>query len=217
MYQEAIENEADLVECNFIWEFENKSKIDIGKNIVSKKDAFLNSRVLVCNKIFKKEIIKSNDILFPLNLNYEDIEFFYNLLPFVNKYSLINEPLYFYNQREDSIINKQTEKCADIFKILKNILSFYKYQKIYDTYKSELEYLYIRFLLGSSFLRIIKIEDKKIREKLLIKTWQELNQTFPSWKQNKHLRKSYNLKNIYYKTINKNIFKFYCKLFRLFK
>lgn len=217
MYLKAKENDADLVECDFNWVFDSKIKQDKGKDLNSKEAVFLDARVLVCNKIFKKEIIKNNDILFPLDLNYEDIEFFYKVFPFVNKYSILNESLYFYIQRESSIVNKQDEKCADIFKILKNILDYYKYNKIYDKYQTELEYLYIRFLLGSSFLRIIKIPDEKTKEKLLIKTWQILNQTFPNWRKNKILKNSYNLKNIYYKTINKFTYKLYAKLFKLFK
>ena len=74
----------------------------------------------------------------------------------------------------------------------------------YDTeYKNELEYVYTRYLLCSSLLRMVKIEDKNIRKKLLNETWENLNNKFPNWKKNKILNKNKSKKDIYIKTINK--------------
>ena len=79
-------------------------------------------------------------------------------------------------------------------------------------YEQGLEYLYIRFLLGSSFLRIIKIKNKKLKSTLLFSTWKLLNETFPNWKKNQILKNSYTKKDLYYKTINKFTYKFYSKI-----
>jgi len=213
MYALAKTKNLDLVECNFNWEYPNKIKIDYGIDYLEKKDFFLFGRVMVCNKLFKTSIIKDNNITFSKSLNYEDIEFFYNLIPYINNYSLINNSFYHYIQRENSIINNQTKKTADIFIILNNIINFYKSNNLFDIYKTELEYLYIRFLLGSSFLRIVKIKDKNLRKELLNKSINELYSTFPNWKENK-LLKIKSKKNIYYKTINKFTFKIYSFIFK---
>ena len=63
---------------------------------------------------------------------------------------------------------------------------------------------------------MVKIEDKKIREELLNKTWINLNEKFPNWKKNKILRKNKSGKDFYMKTINKVTYKIYCKIFRGF-
>lgn len=213
LYTSAKEKNSDLVECNFIWEYPNKTKIDYGFNYLDKKDFFLFGRVMVCNKLFKTSIIKNNNIIFPKSLNYEDIEFFYKLIPYISNYCLIDDVLYHYMQRENSIINNQNEKTANIFIILNNIINFYKSNNLFDIYKTELEYLFIRFLLGSSFLRIVKIKNNKLKKELLNKSINNLYLNFPNWKKNK-LLKIKNKKNIYYKTVNKFTFKIYSFIFK---
>ena len=84
-----------------------------------------------------------------------------------------------------------------------------------EKYKNELEYMYIRFLLGSSFLRMVKIKDKKIRKELLQKTIDLLYEKFPNWKSNTILKTTMSNKNLYYKTVNKVTFKFYCFIFSI--
>ena len=213
MYNIAIEKNLDLVECNFNWEYPNKIKEDCGNNYLGKSDLFLLGRVMACNKLFKTSIIKENNIIFPKSLNYEDIEFFYKLAPYVEDSYLLPNSFYHYIQRENSIINNQNEKTADIFIILNNIIEFYKNNNLFDNYKNELEYLYIRFLLGSSFLRIVKIKNKKLRKELLNKSINELYLKFPNWKNNK-LLKIKSKKNMYYKSVNKFTFKIYSFIFK---
>jgi len=213
MYNIAIEKNLDLVECNFNWEYPNKIKEDCGFNYLTKGDLFLLGRVMVCNKLFKASIIKENNIIFPKSLNYEDIEFFYKLAPYVEDSYLLPNSFYHYIQRENSIINNQNEKTADIFIILNNIIEFYKKNNLFDNYKNELEYLYIRFLLGSSFLRIVKIKNKKLKKELLNKSINELYLKFPNWKNNK-LLKIKSKKNMYYKSVNKFTFKIYSFIFK---
>lgn len=215
MYETANNYNLDFVECNFYWDFTSKRRLDIGKEYIQKEDYFINGRVMVCNKLFRTKIIKNNNLKFPLGLRYEDIEFFYKFIPYVKNSKLINLPLYFYVQRQDSITNYQNEKTADIFQVLNNILLFYKNNNLYNKYDKELEYMYIRFLLGSSFLRIVKIKIKKLRLDLLFQTWKQLNELFPNWKENRILKKLHTFKNIYFKTINKVTYKIYYKIFTI--
>ena len=213
MYDIAYKNNSDIVECNFIWEYPNKITNDNGIQYSNISDCFLYGRVMACNKLIRADILKNNNIKFPIGLRYEDIEFFYKLIPFVKKYSLIENSLYHYIQRENSIINNQNIKNSDIFTILDNLTNFYKENNLYEKYKNELEYLYIRLLLGSSFLRIVKIQNKDIRKNLLNKTIYELYTNFPNWKKNK-LLKINNKKNFYYRTVNKFTFKIYSFIFK---
>ena len=213
MFNTAKEKNIDLVECNFIWEYPNKSTKDNGTNLLNTSDYFLYGRVMACNKLFKSSILKENNIKFPKGLKYEDVEFYYTLIPYINSHALVKDYFYHYIQRDTSLVNNQNEKTADIFKILNNVLEFYKNHNLYEKYEKELEYLYIRFLMGSSFLRIVKIKDKALRKDLLNKSYLELNNKFPNWKQNELLNIK-SKKNTYYKSINKSTYKFYSFIFR---
>lgn len=205
MYNKAIEEKSDMVECDFIWEYPNKKREDIGKVYSSKKEAIIEARVVAWNKIIKKDIIEKTKITFPEGLRYEDIEFFYKIVPYLDKISFVKETLVHYVQRESSIANTQNERTGEIFKIWENVLNYYIENNIFNEYRSELEYSYTRILLCSSLKRIIKVKDRKVRKALIKLTWQNLNKKFPHWKQNKYLNSIKSFKNLYLKSINKFI------------
>ena len=205
MYNKAIEEKSDMVECDFIWEYPNKKREDIGKVYSSKKEAIIEARVVAWNKIIKKDIIEKTKITFPEGLRYEDIEFFYKIVPYLDKISFVKETLVHYVQRESSIANTQNERTGEIFKIWENVLNYYIENNIFNEYRSELEYSYTRILLCSSLKRITKVKDKKVRKALIKLTWQNLNKKFPHWKQNKYLNSTKSFKNLYLKSINKFI------------
>ena len=124
----------------------------------------------------------------------------------------MKEPLIFYIQRENSIVNKQNYKTGHIFNVLNNVIDYYKKNNLYDEYKEELEYTYTRILLCSSLKRMVQIKDKVAKSRLLDETWQNLNTKFPNWRKNKILARKSG-KNIYMRTVNKYTYKIYCKMF----
>ena len=207
MYNKAIEEKSDMVECDFIWEYPNKKREDIGKIYSGKKEAIVEARVVAWNKIIKKDIIEKTKITFPEGLRYEDIEFFYKIVPYLDKISFVKETLVHYVQRESSIANTQNERTGEIFKIWENVLNYYIENNIFNEYRSELEYSYTRILLCSSLKRIKNVKDKKVRKALIKLTWQNLNKKFPHWKQNKYLNSTKSFKNLYLKSINKLTYK----------
>lgn len=217
MYKKAKEENSDMVECDFIWEYPDKQRIDVGKIYNNKKEAMIYARVVAWNKIIRREIIEKQQIQYPKGLRYEDVEFFYKILPSLEKISFVKKPFIHYIQRENSIANTQNERVKEIFDIWNNVLEYYKNNNIYDEYKEELEYTYTRILLCSSLLRIVKVNDKEKRKELEKRTWEELNQKFPNWRKNKYLKTEKGNKNIYLKTINKITFKIYCKIFEKLK
>lgn len=212
MYNKAIEENSDMVECDFYWEYTNKKKEDIGVLYDNKKEALIKARVVAWNKIIKKEILNKTKIIFPKGLRYEDIEFTYKIIPHLEKISFVKEPLVHYIQRNTSIANTQNERTGEIFNIFDNVISYYKEKNLYDEYKEELEYSYVRILLCSSLKRITKIKDKQIRKKIIDKTWKMLNNTFPNWKKNKYIKKSKSIKNMYIKSVNEFTYKIYTKI-----
>ncbi len=215
MYNKAIEENADYVECDFIWEFPNKIRVDKQYPYKNKKEMLSFVRVVAWNKLIKRQLITDNNLEFPKGLRYEDIEFTYKLIPFVNKFAYVDKPFIHYVQREGSIANVQNERTAEIFTVLDNVIEFYKKNNIYEEYRDELEYNYARYLLCSSLKRMCKIKDKTIREKLLTESWERLNLNFPNWKENVILKTVNIGKNKYMRTVNKSTYKIYSKILEI--
>lgn len=215
MYNKAIEENADYVECDFIWEFPNKIRVDKQYPYKNKKEMLSFVRVVAWNKLIKRQLITDNNLEFPKGLRYEDVEFTYKLIPFINKFTYVDKPFIHYVQREGSIANVQNERTAEIFTVLDNVIEFYKKNNIYEKYRDELEYNYARYLLCSSLKRMCKIKDKSIREKLLTENWERLNSNFPNWKKNVILKTVNTGKNKYMRTINKTTYKIFTSIFVL--
>ncbi len=215
MYKIAKKEKSDMVECDFYWEYLHKSKIDTGEIYHSKEEMLEEVRVVAWNKLIRREIIQKRNIEFPKGYRYEDVEFTYKLIPYLDKVSFLKEPCIHYVQRENSISNSQNERTKEIFDILNNVIAFYKENNLYDKYEEQLEYIYTRYLLCSSLLRIVKIKDKTTRNKLIEMTWKNLNEKFPNWKDNRILKNGKSMKNLYIKTVNKFTYKIYSKLFRI--
>ena len=217
MYELAKKEDSDMVECDFYWEYPDKLKKDEGTIYHGKKEMIEKVRVVAWNKLIKKEILEKSDVKFPKGLRYEDVEFTYKLVPYIEKVSFLKKPCVHYVQREGSISNKQNERNKEIFDVLDNVINYYKENEIYDTYKDELEYVYVRYAFCSSLLRIVKIKDEDIQQKLLDLTWDNVNNKFPNWKNNSILKNNKSLKNLYLRTINKFTFNMYTTLLSIFQ
>ena len=221
MYELAKKESSDMVECNFIWEYPDKKREDIGEIYIGQFEMLEKVRVVAWNKLIKREILERNKIEFPKGLQYEDVEFTYKLVPFINKVSFVKKPCVHYVQREGSISNSQNERTKEIFEVLENVINFYKEKEIYDKFKTQLEYLYVRYAFCSSLLRIVKIQDETVQENLLNLTWQNVNEKYPNWKQNEIIKKGeglnfrYKMYNLYMKTLNKYTYKIYTTLLSL--
>lgn len=214
MYELAKKENSDMVECDFLWEYPNKVREDIGQVYNGKKEMLEKVRVVAWNKLIRKSILEKTQIQFPKGLRYEDVEFTYKLIPHLNKVSFLKKTYIHYIQRENSIINVQNERTKEIFTVLENVIDYYKENNFYEEYKDELEYVYTRYLLCSSLLRMVKIQDKETRKNMLKTTWENLNTKFPNWKNNKILKRNKTLKDKYMKTVNKFTYKIYCAILR---
>lgn len=212
MYEIAQKENSDMVECNFIWEYPNKTRIDSGTTYNNKHEMIEKIRVVAWNKLIKREILEKSKVQFPKGYRYEDVEFTYKLIPFLEKVSFCKTPMVHYVQREGSISNVQNKRNAEIFDVMEHVIDYYKENNLYEEYYQELEYLYARYSFCSSFLRIVKIKDKEIKKQLLDMTWNNVYEKFPNWKENKILNTDKSKKNIYLKTINKITYKIYAKL-----
>lgn len=212
MYEKAIAEKSDMVECDFYWEYPNKKKEDMGRYYQGKKEMLLYARVVAWNKLIKRDLFIKTGIQFPKGLQYEDVAFFYQLIPFIEKVSFVKKPCVHYIQRENSLSNRQNEKTAQIFEVFDIVIQFYKQKGMYQEYKQELEYTYTRLLLCSSLKRMCKIPKKEIRKKLLKETWEKLEENFPKWKENLILQSEKGGKNFYMKQMNRITYPIICQI-----
>lgn len=215
MYELAKKENSDMVECDFLWEYPNKIREDIGQVYNGKREMLEKVRVVAWNKLIRRSILEKTQIQFSKGLRYEDVEFTYKLIPHLNKVSFLKKPYIHYIQRENSIINVQNERTKEIFTVLDNVIDYYKENNFYNEYKDELEYVYARYLLCSSLLRMVKIQDKETRKNMLKITWENLNTKFPNWKNNKKLKRNKTLKDRYMKSVNKFTYKIYCTILHI--
>ena len=180
-----------------------------------KYEAIEKIRVVAWNKLIKRNILEETKIQFPKGYRYEDVEFTYKLITYLDKISFLKKPCIHYIQREKSISNTQNERTKEIFDVFENVFKFYKEKNIFEQYHKELEYTYARVLLCSSLKRMCKVNDKKIKKQLLNQTWDNLNSKFPNWKSNGILKDDKSLKSLYMKSINKVTYKIYTMLFSI--
>lgn len=80
--------------------------------------------VYAWNKAYKLDSIKENDFGWAENSYYEEVYFYYDYFMNLSKVYLIDEMLYYYRQRENSIMSRddiELKRCEDLFKILTSI------------------------------------------------------------------------------------------------
>ena len=214
MYNKAKKENLDYVECDFLWEYPDKVLESKGNIYDNKKEMFIHTRVVAWNKLIKREIIQQNKIEFPKGFRYEDVEFFYKLLPNIQNYGILEKPFIHYVQRENSISNVQNTRTKEIIDVLGHVIDYYKTNNLFAEYEEEIEYTYARYILCSSMLRMVMIENKKERKEMIHLAWESLNTQFPNWKENLYLKEK-GLKNLYMKTVIKFTLKMYTSLARL--
>ena len=216
MYEKAVETKADVVEADFIWEYPNKQVKDISK-VTDLGRLLVDIRVVAWNKLYKKSLIDKIGVKFSKGLRYEDVDWCYKIVPYIKKFASVHGTYIHYIQRPNSIANTQNEKVRDIYKILENAVIYYQENNLLNKYFYELEYSCLRIIYGSSFLRVMGINNKKLRNSIIKEGTDFLNKYFPNYKKNIYLLSDKTKKNYYYRTINSFTLPIYIKLFRLLK
>lgn len=208
MYKTMIQvaNEQDVIECDIRWVYPNKVRDDVCMYANDSKNRLLNLRVMVCNKLFKRELIEQYHIRFPVGIRYEDIPFSYQFYLIAHSFGYVPKPYYHYRQRDDSLSNHQNEQVRDIFASLSEVITRAHSMNLYEKYSQEIEYLFIRITLGSSFKRILDIPSRKVRNTILKENWYFLSHNFPNWKRNVYLKDKTN-RNRYFNSMNSFTYK----------
>lgn len=167
MYLAIKSSNADICCCDFwyVSEDDNKWTFKNKKNkIFTKEEALIdiftgtqNTEIMVWNKLYKTNLFFDNDIKFDLGKTNEDNFIMYKLYDKASKIVLIKDKLYYYLQRNDSIMGTFNSKRFDILEALDQTKTYFNNQ-----YNQELvcyEFL-IRFHLVNQMIKANYIDDK---------------------------------------------------------
>lgn len=207
MIKKATEDNFDMIMCNLLYIYPQKSVVgrsNINSDLLNKeqiKENIINILPAMCGKLIKRSLY--SDISFKPNIWFEDVESYFRMYPNLTKIGFIDESLYFYPQRKDSITWTYNEKLYDIINIWDGIIEYYKKNNFYEQYKKELEFSTIRYSFATFIKRLAKTKDKKMFKNGVNYAIQTVNILFPNYKENIYL-KSIKPKNLYLKYFNKS-------------
>ena len=212
LYNKIIENDSDIVVCNYRKtndkQHENiKIKCKLG-NIHENPDMIYRMDFGPCNKLYKKDIW--HNIKFPVNVKYEDLEAVLKVFLRAKKVCYLNDYLYYYYYNEIGETATINEKVFDIYKILENLNDDFKNETL--ELKKAYEILCVNKTFDYTF-RILNQRNKRLCIKFYNYGYKFLNNHFTNWKKN-YLKTSKSLKVILlnFCKIHPLLFKIYIKL-----
>lgn len=204
------ETGADIVVFDLMYVSDNGSQVSSGGNfdvtsINEWKDLiYINNSA--CNKLIKKELM--NDVSFPKGLNFEDLATIPILLTKANKVAKINEALYYYVQRGNSIAHSINDKIFDVYKAIKIIDDYFK---AHDISFNVID-LYIKHGL---YLTVLRIKDNSNDiEEYLKKNNEYLDKYYPGWRKVVYFTNYSYKSNIIFKCLQLNKYKLVRKIFK---
>lgn len=149
LYEKSIELDLDVLCFGLYHAFDNYLET---KNIydfkIATKEEYLNlvllnkARANIVLQFLKKDFLINNNIVFPNNITYaEDLAITVTLACNTPKVGTLNEPLYYYYQREDSVTNQISSKVFDVELAIEFIKEAMTQKGYMEKYCYEFEYL----------------------------------------------------------------------------
>lgn len=212
MKTELDKNDYDILCFNYYEKRENDLIKRSSKNaIVTNNDVekYIISSPSACFKIFKLSLFKDNNISFKEGIIYEDLAVIPSLVCYTNKIGFIDESLYYYVIRENSIMNvKQFKQNRDDkFVALDSLEKEFEKNNKLDKYRNEIGYLYIKHLLIMYSTEIL-IYSRNIYAPRLKKAIKCISEKYPDWEKNIYFLKESMLKRIYLRLIKYRLYFF---------
>lgn len=214
MYKKAKEKDFDIVVCNLYYVYNDK-KIkafsNVKKDIYDKKNikkAMIDIYPVAWNKLYKRELFK-HKVFFKKGVWFEDVEFFYRIIPYIKSIGVVSEHFINYVQRQGAITKTFDNRLYHYIDNWNGIIEYYKKNKIYEEYKEELEYCYVRYLYATFIKQASNYTDKNNFYQAIDNAKKEVKEHFPHYRKNKYFYKS--LKGIYLLIFNKPLAKLILK------
>lgn len=114
-----------------------------------------------CTKAWRRELFGSADVLFPSRALYEDLCTTPKLIAAAKTTAFIDDCLYHYRQREDSIMNAPSlSRAGEMIDAFNDLLKWFALRGIADTYGRELEKLALDHLYIAASVRVARQDPK---------------------------------------------------------
>lgn len=212
LYKKVVSEDLDVVVSGF-YNFYKDGKTDpfyIPKfkntKLSENPNILLDINLGPCNKLFKKELIKENNIKFPEDIKYEDMPFVVNCLKNAEKIGCLSEYLCYFLMDNVSETTVRDERIFDIFKSLDLVIDILND----ECYKDILKELVVSKIANYTIQQRYQ-KNKKIRDRFIDKAFCYMKKVDQNYRKNIYFKKRKFLKSFVEK--NKVITKIYCDLY----
>ena len=203
MYEKSKAGNFDVVVCdlNYVYEDGSIKRVSskIEKDTTNIKKTYVNMYPCVWNKIYKRGLF-SKKVEFKKGVWFEDVDFLYKIFPYIKNIGVVKEPFNQYVQRSGSITKTFDKRLYNYVDNFNDLIVFYKDRGIYDEYKKELEYCYVRYLYAT-FIKQAAHFDKNEFDTAVDTAISNVKNNFPKYRLNKYFYT--NVKGIYLILFNK--------------
>ena len=143
------------------------------------------NRICACFKLFKRDLLK--EFSFTSRVWYEDMRLIPKLYLQAKKITYVDDFLYFYVQREGSIMNNTNYlRNLEIIDAFEDMLGYFREQGAYETYRDALEFLVIEHLAVAAIGRVAMGKGKERME--VLAKMQDYLSTFDNLYDNPYLK-----------------------------
>lgn len=208
LYKKAQKTGSDLICLNVHCVYPDKV-LDVTSNVtfessaltLAQKKQLFSMYPSAWSRLYKQELFTEKHLAFVPGVWFEDVVFTACMIPHLNSISYVDEYLYEYVQRPNSITYTYSTKLLDMHKILHKTLEYHQTHGFYQTYQDELEYMYARYMLATYLKRLSKAKDiKRFREGISF-AFGEVKKNFPNYRKNPYIVNG-GLKGLYLKYFN---------------
>ena len=172
MVSAAEKTECDIVVSNCYDVREDGSVLLSYRNVyknattsLAEEPEILFNRVCAWAKLYSRELLEG--LSYVSRVWYEDLRLTPKLYLRAKKITYVDDALFFYVQREGSIMNNRNyARNLEIIDAFEDLLGYYREQGVYDTYKNELEFMVIEQIAVSGIARVAMGKGKERNEVL---------------------------------------------------
>lgn len=211
LYNKIEQEKCDIVICNFKMFYENSDEI-IYKNLgLNFKTTTLDETPNLVytidyspwNKLYKKELW--NDIRYPLNLKYEDLEAILKIFNKAKSIAYIDDYLYNYLQNPKGETSTVDRRVYDIYTILSNL------KETFDLKSNKLKKAYKELCISKIFIYnhfILNGKNREFSKEFMNYGYEYINKNFKHWKLD-YILKSRGFKNFIIRVLQTNKYLYY--------
>lgn len=221
MYNKAKTEKLDIVVCgnyNVSEDYSKKEEDAFINNFSSNLENAFFGKMAVWNKLYKRDIILKNNILFKEKVWYEDFAFTVKTIICAKKIGFINEPLYNYLIRQGSTMNNSNvARNLEILSAFDDVIDYLKLTK-QEKFIDMLEFLAVDHIYISTVVRVIRADaDTDIKKQVVNNLLNYMNTKFPNFSKNKYINTLSNNRKIIYFLLKHKKYKIIELLFKIKK